>query len=157
MANITVNNDSNPTIIQTFKDFGAFENNVDEFGNVNLNYAISQNNDAPHQYVKLTLRTFQYNESKINDTSDSSFSELATVETEIEQDIEEILTQYNITLAENKNLNEIINRLVDKYEDNNDKSIINAMKTEMINLRIQLRQGNHPSDFQDEFPFLPIS
>jgi signal recognition particle GTPase len=157
MANITVKNDSNPKIIQTFKDFGTFENNIDEFGNVNLNYVTSPENDAQHQYVKLTLRTFQYNESKIKDTSDTSFSELTTVETETAQDIEEILTQYNITLAENKNLNEIINRLIDKYENNNDKSIINAMKNEMINLRIQMKQGNHPSDFQDEFPFLPIS
>lgn len=157
MANITVKNDSNLEEVQKFKDFGIFENNIDEFGNVNLTYYNNQSDVSKNnQYVKLTLNTIQYNESKIKDTADISFSELTTTETATENDIEDILTQYNITLAENKNLNEIINRLIDKYENNNDKSIINAMKNEMIDLRIQLGQGNHPSDFQDEFPFLPI-
>ena len=44
----------------------------------------------------------------------------------------------------------------EKYENNDDKQVIAAMKSEMIDLRIKLGQGNVPSDFSDDFPFLPL-
>ena len=135
MATIKVKNESSLSGISQFKDFGIFENNIDEFGNVNINY----------------------NENKIKDTSDVEFSELVSTQSDEQQDISMILNEYNVTLAENRNLNEIVNQLIDKYENNNDKSVINAMKNQIIDLRIQLGQGNYASDFQDTFPFLPIA
>ena len=44
----------------------------------------------------------------------------------------------------------------EKYENNDDKQVISALKTTIISLRIQLGQGSVPSDFSDDFPFLPL-
>lgn len=154
MSEIKVNYKDNLSDVQRFKDLGIFENNLDEFGNIKL----KTNESAVNQkYIVFELKNLNYNEAKILDTNSVEFEELSTVQSEQQLDIEEILTQYNVTLAENKNLNEIVNSLIEKYENNDDKNVINAMKNEIINLRIQLGQGNYPSDFQDEYPFLPIA
>ena len=63
---------------------------------------------------------------------------------------------FKISIAENRILNETINQLVEKYETNDDKQVIASMKNEIIKLRIELGQGNVPSDFSDDYPFLPI-
>lgn len=155
MAIIKVKNETNNEDLSRFKDFGEFENNIDEFGNVNLSYNNSLN--ANESCVRFDLNVLNYNENKIKDTYNVEFTELVSAQSDEQQDISMILNEYNVTLAENRNLNEIVNQLIDKYENNNDKSVINAMKTQIIDLRIQLGQGNYPSDFQDTFPFLPIS
>lgn len=157
MATIKVKNESSLSGISQFKDFGIFENNIDEFGNVNINYNSNSDVTAKDVYVRLDLSVLNYNENKIKDTSDVEFSELVSTQSDEQQDISMILNEYNVTLAENRNLNEIVNQLIDKYENNNDKSVINAMKNQIIDLRIQLGQGNYASDFQDTFPFLPIA
>lgn len=154
MSEIKVNYKDNLSDVQRFKDLGIFENNLDEFGNIKLK---TNESAANQKYIVFELKNLNYNEAKILDTNSVEFEELSTVQSEQQLDIEEILTQYNVTLAENKNLNEIVNSLIEKYENNDDKNVINAMKNEIINLRIQLGQGNYPSDFQDEYPFLPIA
>lgn len=155
MAIIKVKNETNNEDSSRFKNLGEFENNIDEFGNVNLSYNNSLN--ANESCVRFDLNVLNYNENKIKDTYNVEFTELVSAQSDEQQDISMILNEYNVTLAENRNLNEIVNQLIDKYENNNDKSVINAMKTQIIDLRIQLGQGNYPSDFQDTFPFLPIS
>lgn len=155
MEEITVKYDKNLEDVQLFKELGTFDNNLDEFGNIQLKS--NGKSSANQNYILFELNDISYNEQKIVDTNSVEFEELSTVKSEEQQDIEEILTQYNITLAENKNLNEIINGLIEKYENNNDKSVIGAMKNQIIDLRIQIGQGNYPSDFQDTFPFLPIT
>ena len=91
------------------------------------------------------------------DTNTSDFTELQTAEAVDTRNINAVIEQYNNAIAENRILNETINDLVTKYENNDDKQVIAAMKTEIINLRIQLGQGNVPSDFGDDYPFLPLT
>ena len=98
----------------------------------------------------------EYNIDKIVDTNSTQFNELQTLETVPTQDIAVVLQKYNEQLAENRILNETVNSLVEKYENNDDKQVIAAMKTEIIDLRISLGQGTVPSDFSDDFPFLPL-
>jgi len=107
-------------------------------------------------YVKVPLKTFVYNENKIVDSNTSDFTELQTPETQQKQNVNELLQQYNELLAENRILNQTVNGLVEKYENNDDKQVIDAQKNTIIALRIQLGQGNVPSDFSDDFPFLPL-
>lgn len=156
MANIPLNYDVAVDEVSTFKTFGTFSNNTDSFGNLQLVYSVAQSVNANVNYVKVPLKTFVYNENKIVDSNTSDFTELQTLETQQKQNVNELLQQYNELLAENRILNQTVNGLVEKYENNDDKQVIDAQKNTIIALRIQLGQGNVPSDFSDDFPFLPL-
>ncbi len=156
MANIPLNYDVAVDEVSAFKNFGTFTNNTDSFGNLQLVYSVAQSVNANVNYVKLPLKTFVYNENKIVDSNSSDFTELQTPETQQKQNINDVLQQYNELLAENRILNQTVNELVEKYENNDDKQVIDAQKNTILNLRIQLGQGKVPSDFSDDFPFLPL-
>ena len=81
---------------------------------------------------------------------------MQTPETQQKQNKNDVLQQYNELLAENRILNQTVNELVEKYENNDDKQVIDAQKNTILNLRIQFGQGKVPSDFSDDFPFLPL-
>jgi hypothetical protein len=156
MANIPLNYDVAVDEVSAFKNFGTFTNNTDSFGNLQLVYSVAQSVNANVNYVKVPLKTFVYNENKIVDSNSSDFTELQTPETQQKQNINDVLQQYNELLAENRILNQTVNELVEKYENNDDKQVIDAQKNTILNLRIQLGQGKVPSDFSDDFPFLPL-
>ena len=142
--------------LQTFKDTGVFSNNIDAFGNFQLVFNNNKTIDGTYYYSNIDLKTLEYDNNKIVDTNSTQFNELQTLETVPTQDIAVVLQKYNEQLAENRILNETVNSLVEKYENNDDKQVIAAMKTEIIDLRISLGQGTVPSDFSDDFPFLPL-
>jgi hypothetical protein len=142
--------------VSSFKNFGTFDNNLDSFGNFQLVFSVAQSVNGNVNYVKVPLKTFVYNENKIVDANATEFTELQTIQQEEKRNIDEILTQYNNLIEENRILNQTVNSLVEKYENNDDKQVIAAMKSEMIDLRIKLGQGAVPSDFSDDFPFLPL-
>lgn len=156
MANIPLNYDVSTDQVSEFKTFGTFTNNVDSFGNLQLVFSVAQSVEANVNYVKVPLKTFEYNQNKIIDANTVDFIELNTTEVEQKQNTTELLKQYNTLLEENRILNQTVNDLVEKYENNDDKSVINALKNTIIDLRIKLGQGNVPSDFSDDFPFLPL-
>jgi len=156
MANIPLNYGVATDEVSQFKEFGTFNNNVDSFGNIQLVYLVAQSVQANLNYVKIPLKKFEYNQNKIIDANTVSFSELTTVVGEEKRNVDEILQQYNVLLEENRLLNQTVNELVEKYENSDDKSVINALKNTIIDLRIKLGQGNVPSDFSDDFPFLPL-
>ena len=157
MANIPLNYDVAVDEVAAFKSFGTFTNNTDTFGNLQLVYSVAQSVNGNVNYVKVPLKTFVYNENKIVDSNSSDLTELQTPETQQKQNINEVLQQYNELLAENRILNETVNSLVEKYENNDDKQVIAAMKNQIIGLRIQLGQGKVASDFDDDYPFLPLT
>lgn len=156
MSDIPIEYTSGLEEVKTFRYVGKFPNNIDSFGNFQLIYGKNTTDDGKYNYTCVPLKTLKYNEDKIKDTSDVSFSELETLEKQKSQDIDLILKKYNESIEENRILNETVNSLVEKYENSDDKQIIEAMKTEIINLRIKLGQGNLSSDFSDDFPFLPL-
>jgi len=156
MADIPLNYDVSLDEIDKFKNTGEFTNNVDEFGNYQLVFSIAQSTSGKLNYVKIPLKTFSYNTNKILDSNATDFNELQTLKIEQKQDLNTVLTEYNNLLAENRILNQTVNSLIEKYENNDDKQVIAAMKTQIIDLRIRLGQGKVPSDFSDDFPFLPL-
>ena len=156
MSDIPLNYDVATDEVYSYKNFGNFTNNIDSFGNVQLVFSVAQSINGNVNYIKVPLKTFVYNENKIVDANTTEFTELQNVQREEKRNVDEILTQYNNLLAENRILNQTVNVLVEKYENNDDKQVINALKTTIINLRIDLGQGAVPSDFSDDFPFLPI-
>jgi hypothetical protein len=143
--------------VAKFKNTGEFDNNQDSYGNMQLVFSSAQSMDGNKNYVKIPLKTFSYNEVKILDSSETTFTEFETEEEIQERNLDEVLEQYNILLAENKILNETVNALVGKYENSDDKQVIEAQKSTIINLRIQLGQGNTIADFSRDFPFLPLT
>lgn len=143
--------------LQKFKDSGEFSNNLDEFGNFKLIFDQNKTDDGKYYYTKLDLKTIEYNESKISDTNNINFTELEELETQQNQDLDEILKKYNQSLEENRILNETVNVLVEKYENSSDKQVIEAMRRQIIDLRIQLGQGNVQTDFSINFPYLPLT
>lgn len=143
--------------VETFKNTGEFDNNQDSYGNIQLVFSAAQSMDGNKNYVKVPLKTIEYNELKITDTEQINFTELQTDESEEKGNIDFVLEQYNVLLAENKILNETVNSLVEKYENSDDKSVIDALKNTIIELRIQLGQGNVVADFSTDFPFLPLT
>lgn len=156
MADIQLNYDVDVNEVSSFKNFGKFNNNLDSFGNYQLVFSVAQSVNGNVNYVKIPLKTFVYNEEKITDANAVDFTELQVVQLEEKRNVDEVLSQYNNLLEENRILNQTVNDLVEKYENNDDKQVIGALKTTIISLRIQLGQGNVPSDFGDDFPFLPL-
>jgi len=157
MAEIVVEYTVGLKQLQTFKDLGQFPNNIDSFGNFQLIFNDNKTTDGKFYYTDISLKTIEYNSDKILDTNSDGFNELQSTQQEETQDITTVLQQYNEAIAENRILNETVNSLVEKYENNDDKQVISAMKSEIIDLRIKLGQGNVPSDFSDDFPFLPLT
>lgn len=156
MANIPLNYDVSTDQVSEFKTFGTFTNNIDSFGNAQLVYSVAQSVEANVNYVKVPLKTFEYNQNKIIDANTTDFIELTTAQVEQQKNTAEVVQQYNVLLEENRILNQTVNELIEKYENNDDKSVINALKNTIIDLRIKLGQGNVSSDFSDDFPFLPL-
>lgn len=143
--------------LQTFRDTGVFSNNFDSFGNLQLAFNRQDPSNGKYYYSNTLLKTLEYNIDKILDTNSTEFSELQSIAQQQTQDVAVLLQKYNEQLAENRILNETVNALVEKYENSDDKQVIAAMKNQIINLRIQLGQGNVPSDFSDAFPFPPLT
>jgi hypothetical protein len=156
MADIQLNYDVATDEVSSFKNFGTFTNNLDSFGNFQLVFSAAQSVNGNVNYVKVPLKTFLYNENKILDANTADFTELQTVQQEEKRNVDEVLNQYNNLLEENRILNQTVNELVEKYENNDDKQVIAEQKRTIIGLRIQLGQGSVPSDFSDDFPFLPL-
>lgn len=156
MANIPLIYNVSLVDIYKFTSMGLFANNFDSYGNNQLVYSDSQSTSGSVNYTKIPLMSFVYNEEKILDSNSVEFMELQTLNKPETQDINQVLTEYNNILAENRILNQTVNDLITKYEENDDKQVINAQKNTIIKLRIELGQGNVPSDFGDDFPFLPL-
>ena len=156
MADIPLNYDVATDEVYEFNNTGKFVNNVDDYGNLQLVFSVAQSTNGNVNYVKVPLKTLVYNDDKILDANNLEFTELQTSQKEENRNVNEVITQYNTLLEENRILNETVNSLVEKYENSDDKQVISALKNTIIDLRIQLGQGNVPSDFGDDFPFLPI-
>lgn len=157
MENIPLNYDVAVDEVDSFKNLGTFSNNVDSFGNYQLVFSVAQSMNGNLNYVKVPLKTIVYNNDKILDSNSTEFTELQTLQVEEKRNTAAVLEQYNNLLEENRILNQTVNDLIEKYENNDDKQVINAQKDTIITLRIQLGQGKVPSDFGDDFPFLPLT
>lgn len=155
MANIYETYDVDLKVVQQFKDFGTFKNNIDSAGNLQILNSSVENISGSVAYAMFSLKSLNYDESQIIDAESIHFTEFTTSEKQVEQNIQNILEKYDSVIAENKLLNDTINSLTERYDNTEDKTVIESMKQQIIELRIQLGQGNVESDFDSDFPFLP--
>ena len=87
--------DVNAEDVVKFKNTGEFNNNLDSYGNIQLVFSVAQSMNGDKNYVKVPLKTFEYNELKITDTEQINFTELQTEETVDKGNLDFVLEQYN--------------------------------------------------------------
>jgi SMC interacting uncharacterized protein involved in chromosome segregation len=66
------------------------------------------------------------------------------------------INQINSLESQNQNLQNQLNELISQSELNNSTANLQAIKDIILGLRIQIGQGLSSSDFENEFPYLPI-
>lgn len=150
---ININYNNTPDDVNYYKSTGEFDNNIDG-NNIKLIYNNQTKTESNLYYTKIPLKYYTLDTSKLEESNQIDFMEMTTDDNRVEEDNSNLVEEYNNLLSENKQLNDTINTLVSKYENNDDESMIEAMKYQIIELRIQLGQGKTANDFSDEFPYL---
>lgn len=151
-------NDAIPSVTK-YKTDGKFENNLIN-DNINLIYKPTDNskNKGDLYYTNIPLKIFEYDESKFVSKNKTEFTQFVSIENNDNNSENMVsISDYNTLLDENEELNNTIADLIKKYENNDSEQMILAMKNEIIQLRIQLKQGSSETDFSEDFPYLPIT
>lgn len=142
--------------ITNFEKHGTFDYRFDEAGNIILNpsSSIFQQN-----YLSLPLSNINYNSSKILSFYDPTFTEfVAPTSTNLTSSLPtDVVDQINSLAAQNQDLTTRLNQVIALNELSNTAANIQAVRDIILGLRIQLGQGFSASDFQSDFPYLPIS
>lgn len=150
--------------------------NIDDFGNLILNSNIEDGRiKSVDKYVmKVPANKKALNDTQVElfmDTKISEFGEVAGVESEeegnmiadftneIDEEIKSQLDQENILQTQLGEMSEILDTEIERGVQFQEKSSENfaAARDLIISQRISLGEGKVPSDFNDEFPFLPLT
>lgn len=134
---------------QAFLLNGKFSNNLDNFGNINLNVSASSANQI---FIAYDLRDNNYDTGSIVNLYDTSITnntqQVAT--TQVTQDL---VNSYNQLVTDNESLKIQLDTASKAADQNPSQAEIQAQKDIIIQLRIQLGQGTQASDFSSEFPY----
>lgn len=141
--------------VTNFEKHGSFNYRFDEAGNVVLNPSSSA---FQQHYLSIPLSNVNYNNNKIKSFYDVEFTEFVAPATASANALSpaEITDQINSLTAENQELQDRLGEVIALNEINNSAANIQAVKDIIIGLRITLGQGTVSSDFQSDFPYLPI-
>jgi hypothetical protein len=142
--------------IANFTNYGTYNYKFDEAGNEILNPSSSTFQQV---YFSIPIGNNVYNKNKILSFYDPTFTEFipnkitSSVSTIFPQ---EAIDQINSITYQNTQLQSQLDSLINKSEQNSGSANIQSTKNIIIDLRIQLGQGNSQSDFQNIYPYLPI-
>ena len=135
--------------IQAFLLNGKFSNNLDNFGNINLNVSASSANQT---FIAYDLMDNNYDTGSIVNLYDTSITnntqQVATIQ--VNQDL---VNSYNQLVTDNESLKIQLDTASKAADQNPSQAEIQAQKDIIIQLRIQLGQGTQASDFSSEFPY----
>lgn len=145
-----------PNAVYNFTALGNFNNNLNEYNTIELMYNNLSKENGNYYYTKFPINVLNYNQIKIDDNnSNIAFTEFTDEKTENKIEYDNLLTEYNKIKNENAELNNSLNSIINKYNNDDSQQMANAMREEIISLRIQLGQGKTSSDFSTVFPYLP--
>lgn len=142
--------------IQNFKNYGTYDYDFDNSGNLTFNNSSSDFNQI---YLSLPLLNVNYNNSKISSFYNVQFQEFFT------QSLSNEITSSNTTSLEqqlsssanqNTMLQTQLNALVEQMSISSGSASALAVKQVILELRIALGQGSVDSDFSPTFPYTPI-
>lgn len=141
--------------ISNFEKHGTFNYRFDEAGNVILNPSSSV---FQQNYLSIPLSNINYNNNKILSFYDPIFTEFVPAPTSstIPLTSTTITDQINALAAQNQELQDRLDEVIALNTISDSAANIQAIQDIIIALRIQLGQGFSASDFQSNFPYLPI-
>jgi hypothetical protein len=141
--------------IADFNQYGIYNYMFDSEGNEVLNPSSSVFQQV---YFELPLKIYTYNDSKILSFYNPIFTEFVPVPiTSSTTSSLDLMTQLNAITYQNTQLQSQLNILVANNQIDTGSADVQSVMNTIINLRISLGQGNTPDDFQDVYPYLPIS
>lgn len=140
--------------VNNFEKHGTFNYRFDEAGNIILNPSSST---FQQHYLSLPLSNINYNNSKIVSFYKPTFTEfVAPLTSSTNMTSTDIADQINSLTAQNQELQDRLDNVIALNELSDSAANIQAVKDIIIALRIQIGQGFSTSDFQSDFPYLPI-
>jgi len=143
--------------IANFVNYGTYNYKLDEVGNEVLNPSSSVFQQV---YFSLPLGNYVYSNSKILSFYDSQFTEfipsISTPIVESSSFSQEVIDKIDAITNENKQLQGQLDSLIKVSEMNSSSADIQAAKSIIVGLRIQLGEGTTTSDFQTVFPYFPV-
>lgn len=140
--------------IQNFEKYGTFNYRFDEAGNVILNPSSSV---FQQNYLSLPLTNVNYSDNKIASFYDATFTEFVKPESTTPSNIPiDVVDQINSLESQNQNLKTQLDDLISQNELNSSAANLQAIKDIILGLRIQIGQGFSSTDFETDFPYLPI-
>jgi hypothetical protein len=144
--------------IANFTNYGTYNYKFDDVGNEILNPSSSVFQQV---YFSLPLGNLTYNNSKVLSFYDPTFTEFipvsATSASVASVFPQEAIDQINTIISQNVQLQGQLESLIASSEMNSGSADVQSIKNTIINLRIQLGQGTVTNDFQDVYPYLPLS
>jgi hypothetical protein len=142
--------------IANFTNYGTYDYIFDDVGNEILNPSSSTFQQV---YFALPLGNCVYNESKILSFYDPNFTEFVPITASVTGSIfsQEVLDTIASYQLRNSQLQDQLSALVASSEQSSGSASQQAVKNTIVNLRIQLGQGSSLSDFEDVYPYSPIS
>ena len=140
--------------INDFVFHGTYGYKFDDIGNVILNPSSSV---FQEHYVLFNLRTTVYNDNKVKTFYNTEFVEFVKpVEQSVSQSVAETQIELDSIKKENELLKTQLDSIIQESEQDGNRAVAIAIKDIILELRISLGQGKTESDFESEFPYLPM-
>jgi len=143
--------------IANFINYGTYNYQFDNVGNEILNPSSSVFQQV---YFRFPLGNFIYNNSKILSFYNPVFTEFIPTTSSVFSSAslfsQDALNKIEEISFINSQLQKQLDSLVASSTMNSGSATEQSVKLVIINLRIQLGQGDSESDFQDVYPYLPI-
>jgi len=144
--------------IANFTNYGTYNYRFDDIGNeiLNPNSIIFQ-----QVYLGLPLGNIIYNNNRILSFYDPTFTEFvpSTITSSVTPSVfsQEAIDQINAITYQNVQLQGQLESLIASSTEDSSSADVQSIKNTIINLRSQLGQGSFEGDFQEVYPYLPLS
>jgi hypothetical protein len=141
--------------ITNFQNNGVYNYQFDEAGNEVLNPSSSV---FQQNYISFPTVIYNYDNSKILSFYDPTLTEFQpTIPTgSVPTLSQDIIDQINEITQNNQILQNRLDEMVAASEIDSTSADLQAIRDIVLSLRIKLGQGGNSSDFDSEFPYLPI-
>lgn len=139
--------------INEFLLTGEFENNIDEYNNINLYENSSKLNEIS---ITFPLENYLYDEQKIKSLYDVNLTQFVITKNDTASVSDQIDVEKEKLLEEKNKLQLQLNGLITQMDSNSDKSLLQASRDLIIELRIKLGEGQSDEEFSQDFPYAKI-